>query len=643
MKRTHEASCSTSDNGSNVADNTTNNKFPKLASSTLVNAPDNNDLILAPSTSDNAPDNNASQSIADFIKQNPQLCTLPEEFIKFLVENKKETINNTKGGGFNRTTVPYFQIENGLTCVSSWADEINGILENSNLVLKTQVEREQTYVPENRPPVERIIYQVESLTYYQRELLDTIYAFMDDETELPNLFNCVHVQGKAGCGKTFILSQLSQRTDIDLCYTTITNSLCENIYNLYDVTTSTFCKYIMNLLNLFNYNGFKSLQYAMEQILPEAVLKFDFNVFEGKMKHKWRGLMYKHFIKCRRFIHTPMKVIYLDEYTMISAGFLALFINRLRIKAEYKLEKILLVIAGDSNQIEPFRVTLGHTYNFLEIEADKVIDFVNQMRISDQNYDNVLNNLLIEPNDTIDQFLIDNFEDKCNSDIIYHYPIDTVEPLRRLGNMTLENLERWFADNDTLIKLMFFSYTNLELHFNNMSIATTIYRQLLQLNIKDPEYYIQFQFIRFFCTKTGEFVKNYKTFPALALIRFFPYKLLNEVECKNSNRKLKRGSILYLINWDTKFVHMYSKTTKSMHKLSQHFFHMNLFRGLDLYQYGFPLQLYCADTAHCVEGLTIDRNICINPTQCSKRELYVMLSRVRTAERLHRIYVPRRV
>lgn len=583
---------------------------------------------------------------------------LPLKFLEFLEEKKIPTIANCDKL-FQSGQSPYFQINDGLQCTREWGRDLEQIiLENLWAVIKTDVQVGSSYTSTEREPIEQIKYDGNTITSYQKDLLYIAYTFMfgnDANDDTSKLFKFIHIEGKAGCGKTYVLSQLGKKKNINVTYCTLSNVLCNDIKNLYNVETKTFCSFVMNLFG-FNYMinnnnvGFYSavnFQRAMTHISPETMMEFDCEIFENhrKKKHMWRRLMYKHFIGCRKIIHMPLRIIFLDEYTLVSGAYLVLIIQRLKIIAEYDCEKILLIIAGDVNQILPLFVTPCHTYDFMDTMSDHTLYFNKQMRVTDQIYDSMLNRCLVQPKDTIGEYLLENFSNCLEPTVYYRYPIEIVINAPRITSPDeIELIRNWFVDNDiSLINYLFCSYLNLEVHFNNMTIATTIFRQLNILNIEDSNYYIQFHLFRFVYNKKYHYripmAPDDIKLAAVALIRFFPYKLLVTMKCSRSGDLLPRSSILYLLDWSDTCIYMYSKKTKNIHKISQRKFDMNLFSNFKLY--GFPIQLHCADTSHSLQGQTIDRLVCINPTNCSRRELYVMLSRVKTAERVHRLFVPR--
>lgn len=573
---------------------------------------------------------------------------LPANFIDFCEKNKIPTIHNCDNL-FRFGMSPYFQINAGLVCNISWPFELQNIFINDpKIVIITNVQKSEMYesvhsIDSGRTKIE---YNAELITTYQKELLYRTYSYLyghEDST----LFNFIHVQGRAGCGKTYILSQLSkQRNNINIKYVTLSNILCNDVRQLYNIKTQTFCSFIMELFSFNDNIAFyraKLLQEIMTHISPETIDNFDCSSFFQK-KHRWRDLMYKHFIKCRPFIKPQLQIIFIDEYTLISASLLSLCINLIKSFSEASFVKTLLIIAGDSNQIEPLFVTACHTYDFIEKKASHVISFNKQMRVLDEEYNILLNNCLTKPKELIGSYLSEYFQHKNERLIDYRYPIELAikAPISKNGD-NLEALAIWMRnENVNMINLIFFSYTNIEVHYNNMTLATSIYRQLKRLNVENIEYYIQFHILRFYIFKRFHYrfpIKdNDKKIAALALIRFFPYKLLVTLKAKTGTEMLPRSSILYLIDWNSELVFMYSKTENSIYKISQMKFQMNLYRNFTVY--GFPLQLHLADTAHSLQGQTIDRKICINSTMCSRRELYVMLSRVRISKNVHSVYIP---
>lgn len=593
--------------------------------------------------------NTNNRLMQEDIKEVELLDHLPIEFLTFLEQRKNYTIHNCDQL-FPRNKSPFFQITDGLQCNNEWPYEFQKLmLKNRSVILQTSVKAGEHYSTDVPPIVTPILYDSNKITNYQKRLLTETYSLLYDDSTNDN-FNLIHIEGKAGCGKTYILSEFSKNKKIHIEYMTISNILCNDIKNLYNINTTTFCKQIINIFSSgCNLPFFRAcqLQEIMQHILPEDVEKYlDAEIFDSAMikesrnKNRFRNLVFKHFIRLRKY--KKRKIFFLDEYTLVTGGLLSLFIKIARHRSEILNIKTVFIVAGDGNQIEPLFVTAGHSYKFLDKIATSVINFDKQMRVVDSRYNAILNNLLVLPANTIGDYLRDNFKNRQESNINYRYPIECVINAPKNDNNT-EELTVWFNEqNIQMINLIFFAYTNCEVHYNNLTIAATIINQLKIMQVVNLSWYIQVHVLRIYIMKTYRFIFPIKNTDSkisiLPLIRFFPYKLLKTIKCIMPDVTLARSSILYLIDWNNEFVWLYSKVTKTVHKIGQLKFSMNLYKNYILY--GFPLQMHCSDTAHSLQGQTIDRDICINASKCSRRELYVMLSRVREASRVCRIFTP---
>lgn len=363
------------------------------------------------------------------------------------------------------------------------------------------------------------------------------------------------------------------------------------------------------------------------------------------------------------------RIIFIDEYSLINEGMLGLIKTLIEIYSVIHRRRTILVFSGDINQIHPLyesdqssRFDCLSTFNYK-------FHFVQQNRISDTQYNDLLNSILTSPHP--DNVVRKAFG-KANQLVEYDYPIDvfteappippiqpdeSAEPPAKKPKIEyglaqkdaeFDNFAKWFIENDvaSYSKIMFFSYTNVELQYNNLSLALSIFNRLrhfqgIQLpngSTVEPRNYVQFQTLRYFVgasLRVGYPLRRDREngrIPILALIRYFPYKLLTR-----RIAGFPRSSILYLIDWCKEKCLMFSLEKKEFIMLPAMVFEMNLINGPIV---GFPIQLYMSETSFSAQGLTLDREIYANLSRASREECYVMLSRVRTRASCKEIHVP---
>lgn len=561
---------------------------------------------------------------------------LPDKLVEILEETKEPSILN-RHDTMPPGAVPYFQFKFGLYPTKKWDDELREFLiENPDSCVITSKKFTMKYrtwlpVPEAEAKTKPPPPLLPTPTNDQRQLIDRIeYAFREPYKN----FHIISLQGAAGTGKTFVLSQFKGLVQ----YITTTNVLCNDVKLKYDVNTKTLCRFLMDTLNL----PFKSIV-----LLQDLVKHVPHNAFENKtcmrniVDYGFRGNLWKRALRKLKLVskfvnHRSFKEIYfLDEFSLMSCGIIGLVIEIIRITAMVQNSRIVLIISGDCNQIPPLFIVPTHSFNFIERRADYAFVFNQQMRCLDENYTDILGKILHERD--LRSYMQTTFKSIDNAYIEYTYPINLIQtaPLN-----TIELIEWIHANNIiNIANLIFFSFTNRELHFNNISMGVSIWRQLKLYEIKNIKQYVQFQILM--SRKFGKDSKFSYNFPLienevphiLPLIKFFPYKIL----CCGVE-KLPRSTLVTLIGWNDGKVLVLDTRNNSLHSIGPTEFRMNLQRNVVFR--GFPLQLHIGETSYSCQGQTITRGICVNASNATRHELYVTLSRVQSLSKCISIHVP---
>lgn len=464
----------------------------------------------------------------------------------------------------------------------------------------------------------------------------------------PN-FGSVLLNGQAGCGKTYLLSEivsLKKYRPLRIIYTTTTNLLCGTVYDQFKpgLEALTVCGLLMQLYKL-NFNACTFLQDLLKHIPAHAFASANLNVDEihfesdtlhttsvDKSKRLWIRLLKR--IRPHKVKHV---IIFIDEYSLLSDGVISLIHHTFKTIEKYLPFKFIIIYSGDINQIQPlFSHDASSDFTFMTSLVDQVYNFKIQKRIENVEYLDFLKSILVTESPAQ---LVRNTFGHLNSRLVdYNYNVQLISeiPPYEEFEQVIEYFETWKLHE--ICKPMFFSYTNVELHYNNIAIAMSIYNKLKSYTVIEPHSFVQFQILRYLCGKkiyTPNKLTMYDTgeIPILPLVKGFPYKILS------SKLTLPRSSIVYLIYWTKSFAIVYHRDSKSLYKLPIMEFSMNLTRNALV---GFPLQMYVAETSYSAQGLTIGgREIYVNPSNTTRPEFYVIMSRVTNANQIKSIHVPK--
>lgn len=296
-------------------------------------------------------------------------------------------------------------------------------------------------------------------------------------------------------------------------------------------------------------------------------------------------------------------------------------------------------MSGHIQQIQPLFILPSNEYTFIGNMATYCYELQQQHRMVDTEYRNVLAEIRNADADTSDirHILKETFVQADTREIDYIYPIHRIH---KAVPAECGNILSWFEEEKIfeICNLIIFSFSNAELQYHNISLAMSIHHQLSQYPDVSPFHYVQFQILQHIIghRKIWGYPASPEIdgrVPILALIRFFPYKVLAQ-----NHPELPRSSVVYLIDWNETNVIVYSRENRGLFALQSCSFHMNLYRNQRLF--GFPLQLHVGETFYSSQGLTITRSICANFSKATINEIYVILSRVSGKSMCKAIHIP---
>lgn len=521
-----------------------------------------------------------------------------------------------------------------------------------------------------------ITYNAEQLQVY-----NNVTSIIDGE----RIFTIVCVNGKAGSGKTVCLKQFCNNKEIQFLYIAQQHTLLEETkykLNLNPNNVMTLTKFIITLLNI-NYYQYLAMCNNINSVPTETLKKKNFfSLIKAHSKFTKYCLNFKKIIIC------------IDEYSMVNSNIIVILQQILTKYAKENGKKIVLLLCGDKQQIQPILITKTiNTTTTININSHRILEFCDttlqltkSMRNPNKKYDTFLKNFLHSKRW---YFELEKYFEKIifNRQIDYHYPINVIIELYDINEKYIlsndaaatttyhQTIINWYRRNQQKLQtFLFFSYTNIDSHFVNLSlfysISRTIDYEIEKNQGIDDEYVKKLIKIKPLlspilftpCPKT-KITFNGKLMdrlPLLPIILGLPYKYLLNVPdnlCRN-----QRVILLYYNNVKNNQYALVMDDYENLYLLQNGYFKMNLFCDVatnytldyfnpieddkkknvqfimtnlknQLFLYGMPLQLFCASTLRSSIGLTTNCPLYGNLNGASIEEIYVFLSRT-TNEKL---------
>lgn len=218
------------------------------------------------------------------------------------------------------------------------------------------------------------------------------------------------VKGAAGTGKTYLMDALNY--SINVVYSTIKGSLVQDVRSNFDANGYTFCKLFCMIFKIHFYD-YMLLSNTVEKlpidIVHNFVQKFNFKNYPVNINMLPKNLC-----------------LFLDEYSMIPCPLFEFFYCFLK---RYYTEcttnrKLLILLAGDCNQIQPIKSVYEDNCGKIEESCSKIFQLIQSKRMENPVFVNLLQEIFTTQNTR--ELLYNYFPDICNnSEIVkYDFPCD---------------------------------------------------------------------------------------------------------------------------------------------------------------------------------------------------------------------------
>lgn len=548
----------------------------------------------------------------------------------------------------------------------------------SNRRLRTTLKNYNLHCKMHQTLLEKYSLLSEEQANFVKSMRDSIMK-MSASTE-PSI-EYVLLTGHAGCGKTSTLELIPLIGYTKVKYIAITHRLCAAARKNYNIETQTFCKFLMNLLittpfatmdfsdmlsyvrpNFFQsetfaidigdlfYDEYHRMSIDLEDCPPDTTETENDNIDcidESRQAKYFRPD--QSMVQPRDYsnhLSRFVNVIFLDEISMFTPGQLELFMMVFKALSTIMHEKFLLILTGDFMQIQPLFSTSLNYDRVISLCSHR-FNFVAQHRITDKSYLDVVMQLTKDPLLPQHEFLHRLKQvipsDRYNEKVPYLYPRLMCQKAYR-DYIEMANPYRWLESLDNkffedVLPFTMFSFTNRETHYNNISMALKIYSQFQLAGLQQSEIDTLMRFATFHLAKNDLYspipINDHFLIPILTLIRYFPYKVLI-----HSDPQLVSKSIVYLLDWDLSdskkaSVTVYNPDDGKVFNLSMGTFNMNM---ADRTLFGIPLELFVSSTIHSSQGLTLSNDVVISLHNIDRRELFVILTRVRSSNQIKRFY-----
>lgn len=560
------------------------------------------------------------------------LQNLPEQFLMDLEHAKRESVC-ARDPFFHKGSVPVFSFPMSLSPTKTWYVEFRKYLQSNKMLWMAPRKKEGPKIEQQG------IYKPKLLSNEKLDAVQTdfVSCIVQRLYTTESMTDIVILNGKAGTGKTTVLKKLVnlKKIKVDIHYLALSSMLCEDvktrIFNGVAGHTHTICSFLMKELGLEFYDCLK---------LQEMLVHVPWNCFKFPLKMQsrvfakynlWNKFFYliKHRVFIKKFIY------FIDEYSLFTEGLIGFLIHLFRCMSQIFKVKIIIIFAGDENQIKALFQMKSSSLAFLKNEATATFLLEKQFRIEDHEYEMFLNKILKREN--VHELLNQKF--KFKKEIVYEYPYELIQNIP-IGN---ERLIYEYIETKKIAKtcnFILFGFQNVEVQYNNIALTISIIEQLKKRDVKLDDIYkiIRFQVLLTRC-RTGDVCTFPKIespngrLPILPLVVGFEYKILSR-----NIKDLPRSSIVLLVRIEYASLLVYSRKLKTFFEITNEVFNTNLIPGFKLY--GFPIQMYASETSCSSQGLTLDKQLYANFSSNSIEEVYVILSRVKSFLNIESLYIP---
>lgn len=458
---------------------------------------------------------------------------------------------------------------------------------------------------------------------------------------------CVLLTGHAGSGKTSTLECMRDLGNVSLSYIAITQRLCAAVRKKFNVTAFTFCSFMVQALNMRPIDVMILID-AMSYLTADSLLNYNFTSIDQR---SFSNIFKSIFTNVdpddpsSQIISPNVNVVFLDEISMFSPPVLECFVSIIKAASIVRREKFIVILAGDFMQISPLLTTTMNYEPILGI-CERVFHFKCQHRIIDRPYLDVVMKLteeaMISPAQFLEELQSIIPDTKFSPEVKFVYPFKRILEAYELLKPTT-NIYKWleqlpvdfFTD---ILPLNVFVFTNKEMHYMNLLLAFSILSQFKDKEISQTEAQECICFSTFTKNNTHLVwpitINDEYVIPVLPLIRFFPYRLLTT---NNKPSEVYNKCIVHLIDWDfvNRHVIVYCPDIEKILKVSFGTFKMNLCNDI---LFGIPLELAFCTTYHSSQGLTLTGDVVVSLNNIDYRELFVVLTRVRSSNQIQNIY-----
>lgn len=232
------------------------------------------------------------------------------------------------------------------------------------------------------------------------------------------------LSGPAGSGKTTLLKKITNLDNVIVIYITMKRKLVSLVASsIQNVLCKTFTSFLMGLTGKTFYT-YQKLCRIMRDCQFNNVeddnfdndiiekLSQDYNKFLAKLIYDYY-LIRQDNCNLSTVINCTNIILFVDEYSMINYNEYLLLFKCMRIFSDKTKTKVLLITAGDPNQLPPIHATINDNAIAIQcLHTDKYY-LTRNVRCSNNEYNNVLN--MIASNDKKWKSVVHNLAMKLNT------------------------------------------------------------------------------------------------------------------------------------------------------------------------------------------------------------------------------------